>query len=123
MERKYAMLAPKRSAGVAPEVNLREHVTYMPPPSVNKAAHSGFETQRRHHQKSKTGVSMASQKGLMSSKNFKKEEGKCFKRVSFYLIYKLLYLKTLWINKLQLKVVKVSQMTIRCKGMSMHEIV
>ena len=123
MERKYAMLAPKRSAGVAPKVNLREHVTYMPPPSVNKAAHSGFETQRRHHQKSKTGVSMASQKGLMSSKNFKKEKEKCLKRVSFYLIYKLLYLKTLWINKLQLKVVKVSQMAIRCKGMSMHEIV
>ena len=31
------MLAIKRSAGVAPEVNLREHVTHMPPPSANKA--------------------------------------------------------------------------------------
>ena len=42
-----AMLAgKKRSAGVAPEVNLQ---------SVNKAAHSAFETQRRCHQKSKTG--------------------------------------------------------------------
>ena len=27
--------------------------------SVNKAAHSGFETQRRRHQKSETGVSVA----------------------------------------------------------------
>ena len=52
-----AMLTAKRSAGVAPEVNLREHVTCM-----NKAAHSGFETQRRHHLKSKTGVSVAPEK-------------------------------------------------------------
>ena len=50
-----AMLAAKRSAGVAPEVNLREHVTHMPPPNVNKAAQSGSETQRRHHQNSKAG--------------------------------------------------------------------
>ena len=42
--------------------------TCMPRPSVNNAAHSGFETQRRHHQKSETGVSVSSQKGLMSSK-------------------------------------------------------
>ena len=43
------MLATKRSAGVTPEVNLREHVICMPQPSVNKVAHSGFfET---HHQK------------------------------------------------------------------------
>ena len=37
-----------------------------------KAAHSGFETQRRHHQESKTEVSVAPQKGLVSSKNFKR---------------------------------------------------
>ena len=64
-----AILATKRSAGVAPEVNLREHVKCMPPPIVNNASHFGFETERRHHQKSKTGVSVAPQKGLMSSKN------------------------------------------------------
>ena len=57
-----AMLAAKRLPGVAPEVNLREHVTHMPPPSMNKAVHSGFETQRKHHKKSKTGVSVAPQK-------------------------------------------------------------
>ena len=67
-----AMLATKRSAGVTPELNLRGHVTYMPPPSANKATLSGFETQRRHHQKSKTGISVAPQKGFMSSKNFLK---------------------------------------------------
>ena len=39
------MLAAKWSAGVTPEVNL---------PSVNKAAHSDFDTQRRCHQNSKT---------------------------------------------------------------------
>ena len=40
--------------------------TYIPLPSVNNAAHPGFETQRRCHQKSQTGVSVALQKGLMS---------------------------------------------------------
>ena len=52
-----AMLLTKRLAAVKPEVNLREQVTYMPLPSMNKAAHSGFETQKRHHHKSKTEVS------------------------------------------------------------------
>ena len=64
------MLAVKRSAGVTPEVNLSEHVTHVPPPRVNKDAHSGFETQRKRHQKSETGVSIVPQKGLMSSKFF-----------------------------------------------------
>ena len=64
------MLATKRLAGVAPEVNLREHISCMPPPSVNKDAHFGFETQRRYYQKSKIGVSEAPQKGLLSSKTF-----------------------------------------------------
>ena len=61
-----AMLATKRLAGVALEVNLRQHVT----PSANKAAPSGFDMQRRHQQKSKVGLSVAPQKGLMSSKIF-----------------------------------------------------
>ena len=43
-----ARLVASRSAGVAPEVNLRE-------PSLNKTAHSGFETKRGRYQKSKTG--------------------------------------------------------------------
>ena len=68
-----AMLAAKRSAGVTPEVNVKEHVTPMPPQSTNKAANSSFETQRRHHQKSKTGMSVAPQKGLMSSKHLRKK--------------------------------------------------
>ena len=62
-----AMLAAKRSAGVTPEV------ARMPLPSVNKAVHSGFETQMRRHQKSKTGESVAPQKGLMSFKKFLKK--------------------------------------------------
>ena len=64
-----AMLATKESAGVAPEVNLREHATHISPPSRNKATYSGFETGRKHHQKSKIGVSVVPQKGLMPSKN------------------------------------------------------
>ena len=43
----------KRLTGVAPEVNLMECITCTPLPSANKAAHFGFETQRRSHQKSK----------------------------------------------------------------------
>ena len=57
-----AMLATKRSADVAPEMNFRE--TCTPLQSTYKAAHSGFETQRCH-QKSKTEVSVAPQKGLI----------------------------------------------------------
>ena len=64
-----AMLATKRSAGVAPEVNLRECVTHMLLQSMHTAANSSFETKRRRHQKSKTRISVAPQKGLISSKN------------------------------------------------------
>ena len=62
------MLVAKRPAGVAPEVNLKEHILHLPLPSANKAAHSGSDTQRRHHQESKIGVSVTPQKGLMFSK-------------------------------------------------------
>ena len=41
------MLAIKRLAGVAPEVNLKEHTSHMPLPNVKKAAYSGFEVQNR----------------------------------------------------------------------------
>ena len=58
------MMAAKRSEGVASDVNLSKHVTHTPPPSANKAAHSGFETQRRRQKKSKTGVSVTLLKGL-----------------------------------------------------------
>ena len=67
-----SMLTTKRSAGVTPEVNSREHVTQMPLSSVNKAAHSGFETQSRCHQKSKTGISVAPQKRTYVLQNLKK---------------------------------------------------
>ena len=46
------------------------------PPSVNKAAHSGFETQSGRHQKSETWVSLAPQKGLVSFKFFFSKKGK-----------------------------------------------
>ena len=44
--------AAKRLAGVTSEVNLRKLITHKPLPCVNEAAHSGFETQMRHHHKS-----------------------------------------------------------------------
>ena len=43
---------------------------------ASKGIHSGFETQGRHHQKSKTGVSVVPEKGLMSSKYFFKKKSK-----------------------------------------------
>ena len=58
-----AILTIKRSAGVTPDVNFREPISYMPLPSANKAAHSGFETQRSQ-QKSKTGVSVAQKRAI-----------------------------------------------------------
>ena len=63
------MLTSIQSAGVTPEVNLRmtqarKHA---------KGIHPGFKTQGRHHQKSKTGVSVAPRKGLVSSKTFFKK--------------------------------------------------
>ena len=59
-----ALLATKRSGGVEQEVNFREYVTHTPLLIMNKAAQSGFETQIRCHQKSKTGVSEAHKKDL-----------------------------------------------------------
>ena len=52
-------------------MKLRERMIHTPLPNMNKVAHSGFETQRRHHQKFKTEVSMAPQKNS-SPQNFVK---------------------------------------------------
>ena len=55
------------------EVNLRQCISCKPLPSTNKAAHSGFENQRRCHQKSKTRVSVGPTKSTyVLKKNFKK---------------------------------------------------
>ena len=53
------MQAAKRLAGDAPELNFRQCISHMPPPSVNKAAHSGFKTERKSHQNCKTEVSIS----------------------------------------------------------------
>ena len=66
------ILAAKRSAGVAQEVNLSEHVTCTPPPSMLPTL--ALKHRERHHQKSKTRVSVAPQKGLMSSQIKKKQK-------------------------------------------------
>ena len=75
-----------QKVGVTPEVNLRKHVTCTPLPSANKAAHSGFETQRRHHQKSKTVVSVAPEKVLKSSNIFFKNRQQFECIVLFYVV-------------------------------------
>ena len=62
-----AMLTSIQSAGVAPEVNLRNSL-HIGDKARKRGIHPGFETQGRHCQKSKTEVSVAPRKGLMSSK-------------------------------------------------------
>ena len=68
-----ARLTSIQSAGVTPEVNLRNSL-HAGDKARKWGIHSGFETQGRHHQNSKTGVSVAPWKGLMSSKIFKKRK-------------------------------------------------
>ena len=65
MDRKgsAAMLTSIQSAGVIPEVNLRNSL-HTGDKAHNRGIHPGFETQGRHRQKSKTGVSVAPRKGL-----------------------------------------------------------
>ena len=63
-----AMLAAKRLAGVAPKVNLRECEICMSLPSVNKVAHSGFETQRRCHKSPKKGYQWPHKKDYVLQK-------------------------------------------------------
>ena len=59
----------KRSAGAA----TRGESAPLHPghKTCKQGIHPGFETQGRRHRKSKTGVSVVSQKGLLSSENFK----------------------------------------------------
>ena len=73
-KRLAAMLAINTSKGVTPEVNLRECISCIPLPSMNETAHSGFETQRRCHQKSETGVSVAPKIDMCPTKIFKKKK-------------------------------------------------
>ena len=67
------ILATKRSAGITPEVNVRECVIYTPLPSVNMAAHSDFETHSRCHQTSKKRVISGPTKELMLYNFFSKK--------------------------------------------------
>ena len=63
-----AMLTSIQLAGVTPEVNLRNPLCAGE--EAHKGIHPGFETLGRCHQKSKTGVSVAPQKGLVCYKKF-----------------------------------------------------
>ena len=67
------MLASKSPAGVAPEVNLRIPL-HTGDKTYKQMTDPGFETQSRHHKKSKTRIAVAPQKGPMSSKKFFKKK-------------------------------------------------
>ena len=75
MDRKglAAILIFVQSAGVVPEVNLRNPLC-AGEEVCKRWIHPGFEIKDRHHQNSKTGVSVVPRKGLMShpKKNFEK---------------------------------------------------
>ena len=58
------MLAIKRSAGVAPQVNLR-NPQYTGDEAGKWRIYPGFETQDRHYQESKIEKQVAPQKGLI----------------------------------------------------------
>ena len=79
-----ALLAAKRSASVTPEMSHRECTSCMPPPSANQAVHSGFESQRRHCQKSKTGVSVAPQRTCVHQKFKIKNDAQYLCHINFY---------------------------------------
>ena len=74
------MLAVKRSAGVAPEVNLRNPLrtedetcaAWIRDEACKQVINPGFEAQVRCCQKLKAGVPEAPLKGLMSSYFFKR---------------------------------------------------
>ena len=59
-----ALLATKRFIRVAPEVNSREHVTDLPLPRRGK----GCSPRREVTRNPKQGISVATQKGVMSPK-------------------------------------------------------
>ena len=65
-----AMVASVQSAGVTPEVNLRITTGEK---ACKQGFHPSFETQGRHHQKSKTGVCPL-KKHLRPPKRIKKEQ-------------------------------------------------
>ena len=75
---KATMVGTKRSAGVAPELNLKNQLC-----EGNKACKLGirpdFEIQSKRHQKYKTGISAAQQKVGNVNKGLRREEKKSAK--------------------------------------------
>ena len=65
------MLTIKRSAGVTPEVNLRNPL-HAGDKAGKLGIHHSFQTRGRRYQKSKAGVLVATQKELMPSIFLKK---------------------------------------------------
>ena len=66
------MLAIYTGRDVALEVNLRKHISHMPPQSLNKAEPTLALKPRGHHRKSETGVSVAPKMDICPTKFLKK---------------------------------------------------
>ena len=74
-------------AGVTPEVNLR-NLLCSGEKADKQGIHPGFETQGRRHQKSKTGVSVAAQKGPVCYRHFKNQKSRYDShRFLYYVMY------------------------------------
>ena len=80
------MLAVKRTAGVPPEVNVRECTTCMPLPSANKASHFGFETQRISPVVQNRGISGPTKGHEPTKFILKKEDVLLFKKLEIPLV-------------------------------------
>ena len=68
-----AMLATNRSAGITPDVNLRNPL-HTDNKVHNQRIHPGFEIMGRRYQKFKSKVSVVPKKGMMSAKKEKKSK-------------------------------------------------
>ena len=71
------MLASKRVAGVTPEVNFRECLTFMPLASTNKAAHSALKPRGDVTRSPKQGYQWPHKKDLRPPIFFKKKWPSC----------------------------------------------
>ena len=69
-----AMLATKKSVGVTPEMNLRKPLHAQVIKHANKGPTLTLKPRADINKSPKTGVSVAPQKGLMSSKNLGKKK-------------------------------------------------
>ena len=86
---------------------------------MKKAAHSGFETQRRCHQKSETGVSVAPKMNMCPPKILKEMSGHKFYKGSDYTNFKYDNPTDPWVLRLLLWIV-IGRSSCVCAAPALH---